>query len=464
MSGYTLELTEYEPVLVRPDTNTDSVEPVERGTHTLTNVVNIELDIQSEFDVTRVQEPQRYHFPTVHATRFPSESQTQTPVTETYTECTPTHVSQVDTAIQAVVIGDEYESDKTHSLTYYDAFGVWTEPYVNTFGTTKHPVTLFVPSGEKCDEPFTRFRPQYRGIRVTYPHGEHETFGDCTRHSQSARQKLENSAETYTPPVSTDSNSFTVVTDKGAFSDVVNVRQLREDSTTTYALQRGEHAHSIEYVSDIMAARGGAYTVCVKVDADNAFTDRKYTIKSYRNLIGVYRSEDASRMLFLGHPESICEMYQTPTVDGVCVDDVVDMHVKTPSGSVCSEIPDYIIHGATDIPCLNTEDSEHAHHDISTELSKVEFTTLIISRLSNTSFTADAYSQDYQAIIAGYPELEPVFNAISTPSDLETYNDLLPFTYTPEERALIQRYTSPDRPTPSLHTIETELTNIGQHD
>lgn len=455
MTGYTARIGKYRPVNIHPNGTTTDEDDEPIKTKEIKNVVNIFCWEQKEShppDTDTIRQPTTYNYPVLTVVSLEGGSTTTT----SYVGWMVEEITSVTESITAVVMRDEYESDKKHTLEHYNAYGVWTEPYTDTFGNVKYPVTLLVDS--KNDEHnFTRLSPMYRGVKVRFPHGQVETYGEWKRHSASVRKY--DTDELYSPPVDPASESFTVITPEGTYRSVINVRcdrNLQEHKYESFALQQSKECSDVVYVSDVLSVRGGTYTVCLKREDSSAFTQAEYVTESYKFIIGVFYSSDGSTLHLLGHPEATRgKLSSGVSIDTIDSSLITDMHVKTPSGKIVDHIPPYLIHGLRDIPDMHTP--EEGEITLTTTMEKENFTQLLISHLQNNLDNQTETPEDYHVIIDGYPELEPVFQNISRIEHLHSRDHLLPHEYSTSEIDVIERFVNSQRTTPSMTALRDML-------
>ena len=387
----------------------DHIDPEPTGEVQIDNVVNIREVKNCKRPPYDSRKSGTFVYPDIILDTPTGSKRVPTGHIEDYSSLTPN--------VEVTLIEDEAASDERHTIETYSAYGIWEYTWIDdTFETEHSSVVIKIPSEEHG---VVNYSPMYRGIMAKFKDGSVEYFGNFERHSGSYKRKFEDGI--YTPPVESDSNSFTVTTEKGVFTDVVNIRR---DRSFTFALQREDS--SCVYVSEIFDVKGSLYTVCVK--HEDTFENAKYKTTAFKRCTGVYHSDD--KLYMVGYPES-ASVHKSPNVKSIKLNKIQSLHIKTPSGEIIDSAPEYVIHETGDIP--DVQGRLIPDNQISTDMPKEDMRNILICRMGGLLDITDAPESDFVQIITAYPELESVLKGLTETQDIFKYYDVLPYDFSRSE-------------------------------
>lgn len=415
MTTNTVVVTKREPVLIEEEEN-NSFSVKENSTileeHTVDNVYNIKYDRNFEPD---------YHSNVGRKYEFPDITFETTEGTLTIENANIENRSELESTCEVTLLGKKTNSDEGQEVKNCSAIGIYETTYMNSFDNECSYITIILSDGEK----FTHVNPIYRGAMAQFLEKtcEPRFYGKFERHSGTYKNRS-NPCIDYIPPVSSDTNTFTVKTDKGVFDSVVNVR--RSSNPQVFALQLEDNTDI--YTSNIYDAEGSFYTVCIK-SIDRGFKQEgpeRTEIKSFKRAIGVYKANN--KLYIISHPHT-ASIYQTPIANTISLDKIDKFHIKQPDGTIVKEIPDYCKNGQYDIP----EQIHTESRDTEVDITKEQMKQLLLLRLEGSLQISDEPESDFQNILSGYPEMEDHLRRISDVESLFRYEKILPHKLAREE-------------------------------
>lgn len=328
--------------------------------------------------------------------------------------------SELEHTASVTLLEDKPNSDEGQSIEHYDAYGVTEHTYINNFDNECSYVTLMIDNPH-VEGGITNLSPTYRGVMVQFMCDvKPQYYGSFNRHSLSVQNRT-NPNVSKEPPVESDGLTFTVGTDKGEYSNVVNVRRGVED-IRTFGLQL-EDGNTV-YVSTIYDASGSFYTLCVQTEVEQRSWTEKNTT-GLKRLIGVYKN--GGNLYAVSHPQT-ASVSRTPIVTTFELDNITNMHLKRPDGKIVSDVPSYCTCGASDIPSIPIE-----RDSIESNITKDRLKQLLRLRLSGELEVSEEPDSDFQNVVEGYPELELLLRKISDRESLYKYEKILPHQLLPKD-------------------------------
>lgn len=412
----TVTVTQREPAVIQKE---DNFEVLERSAITNTRTIEGVYNIQRKdnFEPSEIYGSlvgEEYVFPDLTFETVDGDITVPRAHIENIEDLQPTAT--------VTILEQKTNSDEGQTVETHKAYGITEHTTVDEWDNERVSVSLLLDN--PFEEGLTYLTPTYKGVMVQFNSGEQKPryYGSFERHSKTTQLKT-NPHVCREPPVESDSISFTVATDKGEYSNVVNVRRGTED-ISKFALQL-ENGNEV-YVSTIYDVSGSLYTLCVKTERDHQFSHYTETsVSGLKRIIGVYEKEN--KLYAVSHPHT-ASVHATPSVSTFDLNDIVDMIIKQPDGKIIDSIPSYCINGSPDIP--STVEKQEPWQ---TEMEKEELKKVLKQRLNGYIQVSDDPDSKFQSIVDEYPSVEVILRKINDKESLYKYEKILPYRLLPKE-------------------------------